>query len=301
MRERRCPGCGSTENAQVFADANFDPSQWNRFTFSSRKLPEYCNYRLLVCRSCDLVYANPAPSDDDLMRAYVAADFGSAEEARHAARTYASCLRPLLAKLPDREGALDIGAGDGAFLEWLVESGFTDVLGIEPSPAAVRAARNDGRRFIHCGMFCAETLQTRRFRLVTCFQTLEHVDDPLGLCRAAHRLLKEDGAIFVIGHNRRALTAKVLGKRSPIFDVQHLQLFSPRSLGRLLEEAGFDEVEVRPIWNRYPLHYWLRLFPLPARAKERTLAALSGTQMGRWVVPLPAGNLAGFGKKRKRG
>ena len=98
--------------------------------------------------------------------------------------------------------------------------------------------------------------------------------------------------MFLIGHNRRAFSAKVLGRKSPIFDIEHLQLFSPVSVRHLLERAGFSRVEVRPVFNRYPLRYWARLFPFPAGSKQRILKVLQSMRMGRWVIPLPAGNLA---------
>ena len=110
--------------------------------------------------------------------------------------------------------------------------------------------------------------------LVTCFQTIEHVDHPLRLCQAAFHLLRPGGALLVIGHNRRSLSARVLGRRSPIFDIEHLQLFSPRSLLNLLEAAGYRDVRVTRVINRYPLSYWARLFPMPFRIKSRLIRLL---------------------------
>jgi len=100
--------------------------------------------------------------------------------------------------------------------------------------------------------------------------------------------------VFVC-HDRRALSARLLGFRSPIFDIEHLQLFSPSSARALLEKAGFTGVEIRPLWNRYPLHYWLRLFPLPPSWKARVVSAAKAAGFGYWPVALPAGNLAAIG------
>ena len=104
--------------------------------------------------------------------------------------------------------------------------------------------------------------------------------------------VKPGGGLFLIGHNRRALSAKVLGRKSPIFDIEHLQLFSPVSIHHLLEKAGFSRVEVMTVFNRYPLQYWARLFPFPSGYKQRILKILQSIPTGRWVIPLPAGNLA---------
>ncbi len=100
-----------------------------------------------------------------------------------------------------------------------------------------------------------------------------------------------------MGHNRRALSALLLGLKSPIFDVEHLQLFSRKSMRRLLTTAGFTRIRVVPILNCYPLSYWLRLLPIPRRLKQQVLPALLGTRLGQLALPLPAGNLAALGFK----
>jgi hypothetical protein len=48
------------------------------------------------------------------------------------------------------------------------------------------------------------------------------------------------------------------------------------------------------VFNRYPLEYWARLFPLPRKTKQRALRLLDSLAIGRLVIPLPAGNLAAF-------
>ncbi len=89
------------------------------------------------------------------------------------------------------------------------------------------------------------------------------------------------------------MLARLLGRRSPIYDVEHLQLFSPRSVRVLLERAGFRDVEVRPVVNRYPTGYWAKLLPAPKPAKDVLLGALDRTaRSARCRCPRPVGNLA---------
>lgn len=295
---RACPLCGSSDQSRVFAPEAIDANRLGSFAFSARKTPEYMHYRLICCPDCDLLYASPAPPPGELAAAYREAAFGGSEEARFAARTYGRLLAGFVDRLPERAGALDIGAGDGAFLERLLSLGFTGVAGVEPSEAPIAAASDAARPLLKRGVFAAADFQEGAFSLVTSFQTLEHVHDPLGVCRGARRLLKEGGAIFFICHDRRAFSARLLGLKSPIFDIEHLQLFSPASARALLERAGFDEIEVRPISNRYPLHYWLRLLPLPPSWKERFVSWAKTAGFGFVPLTLPAGNLAAVGFKR---
>lgn len=293
--ERTCPLCGSSADSMLFAEARIDPQRLGEFAYASRKLPEYMHLRLLFCRGCDLVYTSPAPDVSELEGAYRDAAYDSRGEALYAARTYAAHVRGMIQRLPDRAGALDIGAGDGAFCAELQKLGFTEVVGFEPSAAPIAAADAGVRHCLRQGMFVPGLFSAQTMSLVTCFQTIEHVSEPRGLCEEAVRLLKPGGVLCLVGHNRRALSCRLLGCRSPIFDIEHLQLFSPRSLQKLLTDAGLTEVSVRPLWNTYPLSYWSRLFPFPARLKQGVLRVLQATTLGRVPISIPAGNLIAWG------
>ncbi len=298
LADRTCPLCASNGESVVTAEANVDPQRLGPSAFASRKLPEYMHHRLVQCASCDLLYANPAPTANALALAYADAEYDSAEESRFASSTYACLLREVLPTLPLQGGALDIGTGDGAFLAELLASGFEDVVGVEPSRAPVAAASSEVKGLIRTGFFRPEDFEPERFRLVSSFQTLEHVCDPLSLCCGAYQLLCEGGALLVVCHNRRALLNRAMGRRSPIYDVEHLQLFCPRSLRSLLERSGFSDIELRPVLNRYPLRYWMKLFPLPDGFKGKLLALVDRGRLGSVPLSVPVGNLAAIGYKR---
>jgi len=297
MISRICPLCGSPDTSTVFAQANYDLERLDSFAFASRKTPEYMHYRLIDCPICDLLYATPLPREDYLAEGYGEAAYDSGTEAHYAAATYSDTLLTFIERLPDRHGALDIGTGDGAFLECLIENGFDGVAGVEPSRAPIAAAREDVRALIREGIFRGDDFAPGSLSLVTCFQTLEHLNDPQEMTRAVWGLLKPGGAAYFICHNRRALTNRLLGLKSPIFDIEHLQLFSPKSARYLLEQSGFTSVEVTTIVNRYPLRYWLRLLPLPQNVKRSLIAALDRMGIGGWSLSVPVGNIAVIGFK----
>jgi SAM-dependent methyltransferase len=298
MRSRPCPVCGSDRKPRLYAEAQFDAGKLGEFAFASRKLPEYMHYRLNECRRCDSLYASPLPTRESLTRAYVEAAFDSGQEARYASQGYAEFLPRILRQIGDCETALDIGTGDGAFLEELERHGVHRPVGVEPSAAPVAQAKPHIRGMIHNRSFCARDFEPESFSLVSCFQTLEHVDDPRGICQDAYQLLREGGALFIVSHNRRALSARLMGTKSPIFDIEHLQLFSPKSLRYTLEHAGFSDIEIEPVQNRYPLQYWTKLLPLPATLKGRVLEGLQRTGLGQLPVRIAAGNFAAIAYKR---
>jgi SAM-dependent methyltransferase len=296
---RPCPLCGSDDDATVIAPSTVDESTLDRFAFASRKLPEYMHHRLVRCPVCTLVYASPVPDAASLAEAYEDAAFDSGVEAQFASHTYAALVRPLLARLPRPLRALDVGTGDGVFLERLLELGIDDVSGVEPSAAPVAAAAPRVRDRIVQDVFRAERFEPGSLSLITCFQTIEHVPDPLVFCRDAAGLLAEGGVLMIVCHDWRARVNRALGRRSPIYDIEHVQLFSATSARALLERSGLADVRVRGIRNRYPASYWTRLAPLPRVVKSRALGLLDGSRVGRVAVSLPVGNLVVTGVSRR--
>jgi SAM-dependent methyltransferase len=291
FEDRLCPLCGSSANSRLHAEARFDASRVDGMSFSSRKTPERMHFRLLECTRCDLLYASPVPTSESIIDAYRDAGYSSGEEARYAAATYSTLVERIGTELPDRRGAVDIGAGDGAFLHYLQAAGFHRTVGFEPSSAPVAAATDDVRALIRPEPFVAGVLPEEAFTLVSCLQTIEHVLDPLALCRDAARVLAPSGAMLIVCHDRRALSARILGHHSPIFDIEHVQLFSARSVSTLLREAGFERVEVHPLRNRYPLRYWLQLAPLAGRLKAALQASLEAARLDGRPATLGAGNI----------
>ena len=290
--ERACPLCGSRETASIVESA-FDPARVGALSFASRKPPELMHWRLVTCASCGLLYASPIPARDVLLREYREAAFDAAVESGYAAETYARVVQRLLPGLPDRAGALDIGAGDGAFLERLLALGFTHVVGFEPSEAARRSAPPQLLPAIRDKPFLPGAVEERAFSLVTCLQTIEHVPAPLELAREAHRVLEAGGAFLVVCHDRGAWSARLLGRRSPIYDIEHLQLFDRSTVRGLLERAGFERITVESLVNRYPIGYWLRLARAP-RAVVRRLGRLSSLPLAA-----PAGNIWAVGYRAR--
>ena len=87
------------------------------------------------------------------------------------------------------------------------------------------------------------------FDLVLCAETIEHVQDVQLLLSEARRVLRPGGRLVLTtpAHGRlTALDALVRGferRFDPLS--QHLRFFTRRSLGRLLDEMGFEVESLR--------------------------------------------------------
>lgn len=297
LAPRPCPLCGSTDHSRILVESNFDPSRLNTYSFASRKIPEFMHFRMIICPDCDLCYATPIPNLSWFHKEYIEADFDAAIESRHAAQSYAECLKKNISSLPALNGALDIGTGDGAFLGELLNLGLTRVQGVEPSKAPIACADPGVTPFIRHGFFEPGMFAPETFNLISCFQTIEHLPEPGDLFTSAFTMLRPGGCFFLAAHNYRSLAAKIFRGRSPIFDIEHLQLLSPRSTAALYNRAGFSGVRVLHLRNRYPLSYWLRLAPLGEGLKKRVDSFFKALGLADATLSLPAGNIAAFGFK----
>jgi SAM-dependent methyltransferase len=289
---RSCPICQSTtEKALLFQKETIDKKKISLLSYASRKEPEFMCHQLLRCTHCDLVYASNPPAQNELGQAYHVADYDSAEEAHAAAETYMQALQPILVNLKNTNSVLEIGTGTGILLEHLKNFGFRECVGVEPSAAAIAVAPAHRRHWIKEGVFKESDFAAASFDLICCFMTMEHVHDPLFTALAAKKLLRPGGIFITITHNYKSLINRLLGKRSPIIDIEHLQLFSKISIGELFKRCGFNNVSIQTFFNSYSFKYWLRLTPLPKWVKHKIQALSAYMGIDTFKIKLNVGNI----------
>jgi SAM-dependent methyltransferase len=288
---RPCPIClESIDGATLFLDEHIDRTHLSEFSFASRKDPEYMRYKLVRCLTCQLVYAPSPPSQGELANAYHAAEYDSAEEANDAAKAYIRALGPILGQLTQRQKALEIGAGTGVLLELLKEQGFTDVIGVEPSTAAISAAPPQRRGWLLEGIFDETAFEPASFDLICCFMTMEHVHDPLSTALAARRLLRPGGAFVTVTHDYNSSVNRLLGSRSPIIDIEHMQIFSQKSILELFKRCDYKNISAQQFKNYYSPSYWVRLAPLPRLVKSQLRRLFAFVGIDRLKLGLKVGN-----------
>jgi len=297
---RSCPTCEApSDKAIPFLTENINPEKISGFSFASRKLPEYMCHHMVRCCTCELVYADQPPAEELLAESYHAASYDSSEEADDAAKAYIFAIQEALNKLQHKEAALEIGTGTGIFLRHLKDAGFSKLVGVEPSSAAIQAATIECREWIREGMFQESDFEPESFDLICCFMTMEHVRDPMEIAKSALHLLRPGGVFLTVTHDYRSLVNRLLGKRSPIVDIEHLQIFSKKAIGELFTRAGFTDVSAESFVNRYSLRYWARLSPLPAQLKAFLAELLSKPTFSRLRIGIDVGNTIASGFKPK--
>ena len=291
LHSTRCAICGTEENSAELYAANFALENFNPLVFSARRLPDRIHYRMMKCAACGLVRADPRAETSALTELYKQSTFDYSGEVENLKRTYGRYLAKLDLLGANKNSLLEIGCGNGFFLEQAVLQGYADVRGVEPSTEAVSHADSSIRSHIVCDVMREELFPNNTFDVICLFQVFDHIPDPGALLDVCHNVLKPGGFILFLNHNIEAVSARLLGERSPIIDIEHTYLYSSLTQAKLLEDHGFRVCKTGAVFNTYTLHYLMRLIPFSSSLKRKLLEFVQATWLGKIRLPIPLGNL----------
>jgi SAM-dependent methyltransferase len=299
--ETVCAICGpGVQSTELYA-ANFDLDDLNRDVFSARRLPDRVHYRLVRCDRCLLVRSDPVTDAETLGRLYGDSTFDYGDELTNLRSTYGRYLDKLGSYGAGKDSLLEIGCGNGFFLEEALAHGYRRVQGVEPSIAAANQARPDIGQSIIRDVLRPGVLQPEQFDVVCLFQVFDHMTDPGLVLDECRRALKPGGLMLCLNHNVSALSARLLGERSPIVDIEHTYLYNPQTITSIFTAHGFEVLRVGPVRNQYSLSYLSQLVPLPKSLKDHLLAWLRNNRAGRLRLSVPLGNLYAVGRRGTSG
>ncbi len=133
---------------------------------------------------------------------------------------------------------LDTGCGVGHSLRAGLARGLA-VQGVEVDRTAIALARADGLPVAALG----EQLPPGPYQLLSFWETLEHIADPLRALNTYVPLLAPGGLVAITVPNLNALATRVLRESCPWVHggyntPGHVNLFHPKSMARLLSRAG---------------------------------------------------------------
>jgi len=289
LRPTACAICRQTGNVRQLYAANFGAEAFNPEVFSARRRPDRIHYRMVCCAACGLVRSDPTAETGLMEKLYAQSQFNYEAQVEDLRKTYGRYL-DYLSRYGGQKGALlEIGCGTGFFLREASARGYAEVRGVEPSADAVEKA-GELQPHLVCDIMRPGLFAPSSFDAICLFQVFDHIADPGALLDECHKILKPGGLMLFFQHNVDALSARVLGRLSPIIDIEHTYLYGPATLGRLCRRHRLDPRESGFALNTYALSYLLHLLPLPGIAKN-LLLRLAATPLGRLRLRLPLGNM----------
>lgn len=208
--------------------------------------------RLVRCVSCSLVYA-------DLIQAIDSTYWADHElDTRDASDFYWDLVRRRVYSLflekytRPGERLLDVGSGKGYFVAMSRQASLL-ADGLEVSSQAVRWASDHHGPWFQQGLIEAGHLPEATYDLVTLWDVIEHVPNPLEVLLACARVLKPGGRVFLQTPNVNFHLPYARVKRLVGFDrsrgtylelPDHLNHFSPSTLARMCSQARLERAVV---------------------------------------------------------
>jgi len=207
-------------------------------------------YHINKCDNCKAFFLAPQPSAAQLARAYDDSYYGEKEN------KFSPLIEKILDyfrskraniitkhKLPPAK-VLDIGCGNGRFLQYVLDKGNFDVYGIElPGKAADRAASIAGIT-LKRGMLAPNDFAPESLDVVTLFHVFEHLTAPAETLKIISQILKKDGILVISFPNINSLQSKWFkGDWLHLDPPRHLFFFEPTDFKLLITDFGFEVLE----------------------------------------------------------
>ncbi|HYG76591.1 MAG TPA: class I SAM-dependent methyltransferase [Planctomycetota bacterium] len=201
-------------------------------------------FGICQCPKCNLIFLSPRPPVDAMKTYYDEYYEGDAARSPRQENRAARHIRRLMRYASKPGRLLDVGAGDGYFLNAARKAGW-QVEGLELSQPRVKHAKDWFDLTLHSTVLSDAPFAAQSFDAIGMFQLIEHVHDPRAVLKKVHELLRPGGILMMSTPNVLAYARKnrdVNTWRIP----RHLFFFTPRTLVNAVENSGFTVLR-RPL------------------------------------------------------
>lgn len=204
-----------------------------------KKLETYKTHYLVRCKNCHLVFAQKIPLQEELDKIYSGYsrnDYLSPitikryHELLHSFKKYQHTNR-----------IIDVGCGIGYFLECAIEQKW-DAHGTEYTEKTIEICNNKGIK-MQQGELNVSNYQSNMFDVVTSFEVIEHINNPLDEIMKFRKILRKNGLLYITTPNFNSLLRYFLKNNYTVINYpEHLSYYTPKSLKKLLKDNGFKIV-----------------------------------------------------------
>lgn len=237
LEDARCPICENSYNVPVLTGHSMD------------NLLEQA-FHVTRCSNCGLLITDPRPAPSSIGIFYEGG-FYEKEEGQLKKTVVNPVMNVLhkfrfrhVKKVSPKGRLLDVGCGKGKFVNTVAGQGW-EAWGIEPSKRSLSYAKSEGGARIYGGRFEDVELPEKYFDVITMWHTLEHFYDPVQTLRQAGEKLKDNGYIVIRVPNSDSWDFRIGKEKWFHLDLpRHLYHFTPETMKKLLEKAGYQVVSM---------------------------------------------------------
>jgi 2-polyprenyl-3-methyl-5-hydroxy-6-metoxy-1,4-benzoquinol methylase len=186
----------------------------------------------------------------------------------------------------ERGRLLDVGCALGFFLEAAQHRGW-QVDGVDISAHATEYAKTELGIPARCGQLEEVGFEPESYDLLTLWDVIEHVPDPVAHLRYCRSLLRDSGVVVISTPDIGSLVARATRERWMGFKLaeEHLYYFNRQTLSLALDRAGFEVLHLQAIGKDVSLDFFTRRLGLYAPRVASALArGIEMTGLGRASV-----------------
>ena len=223
----RCPLCRSSRMKAIYGD-------------------------FIRCIECGIIFYNKYDSirlDDlyekDYFNGVVYRDY--IREVDFRVKQFREKLKLVKKYLPHSGMVLDVGCAMGFFLLVMLECNYK-AYGVDLSRYASSYARDVLRLNVHEGDLLSARLPDGFFDIITMWDVIEHLQNPLEVLAEIKRIIKSQGTLIIETLNVDSLSARILRRSWPLYNPPyHLFYYSQKTLTGVLNKIGFSLLEAIPV------------------------------------------------------
>ena len=255
----RCNLCGSNKHSVLYKTYSGDIT----LERESYKITDHTvsgPIRIVRCNSCGLIYANPHPTAQKLINAYINMVDKSYLEEEAGRRLSARSILKILYKLKIHGRLLDIGSATGFFLDEARKNDW-EVNGVELSDWAIDYAKSRLciNNIFH-GILKDVHYPDNYFDAIILKDVIEHIADPKDTLIEIRRILKPKGILCINTPDIGSFVSKLLKAQWWRVNQFHLYYFNRKTLYKMLEVSGFKPIKTKSHARTFSIKYWASKF-----------------------------------------
>jgi SAM-dependent methyltransferase len=200
-------------------------------------LNAYARHDLVKCANCGFIFIKRIASPEELENHYKVYNYSSRKKISPVTIQRYHELLDGFEKYRKHNRILDVGCGTGWFLEVAKERGW-EVFGTEFSEAAVSLCQEYGLNVVQ-GALHEELFEKQSFDVITSFEVIEHIDNPLQDVQIISSLLRKGGLFYCTTPNFNGLLRYIYKADYSIINYpEHLSYYTPKTFDFLMNKHG---------------------------------------------------------------